>query len=159
MAHNFSQVIKKASICQLILRFLMCICCSNEDMTEFKDQPKRYPDPQHPCCKLHSSQTIELYLENMQVQQECLVKSIPSRLRPQKSSTNVFQQSTLDKHFQVTTDFSQMSPIYARHLCTISAGYLKFSAGFYKSLSVGTVRKHAGPQLFGVFFDPFFRIN
>jgi len=27
----------------------MCIGCSNEDMTEFKDQPEHYPDPHHPC--------------------------------------------------------------------------------------------------------------
>lgn len=82
MPHNFSQVIKKNSLCQLVLHFLMCISCSTEDMTEFKDQPKHYADAQHPCCKLHSSQTINLYLENMQIQQKCLVGSIRSRLRP-----------------------------------------------------------------------------
>lgn len=56
LPHNFSHMIKNTSLRQPVLYFLMCISCGNEDITEFKDRPKHYADPQHHCCKLHSSE-------------------------------------------------------------------------------------------------------
>lgn len=102
---------------QLVLHFLMCISCSNEDMAEFKDEPKHHLRSTASLLQIAQFLNHQLYLENTQTQQECLVKSIQSRLRPSLCYPSevtsswfltVYFRQTLSRHNRFFSDVTHL---------------------------------------------------